>query len=331
MTEPSKDKLRIIFRGGGQRKFLEEVGKKLTLKEMAHICACSPRTVYDWRREKFAMSNECAQILSRHAGIPIPATVITRNRYAHTRAAGQKGAQAVQAKYGRVPVDEARRKRAWRTWWQSEGKSAANALLQPRPIRRPKRNLELAEFIGIVMGDGGISDYQAVVTLHDTTDLEYGTFVVRLAEKLFGVRPSVYHHAKYAANNIVISRRELVRFLHRTGLPIGNKVRQQFDIPGWIKKSKKLSVACVRGLVDTDGCVIVHRYRVRAKLYRYKKLSFTSRSRPLQQSVAEILTDLGMHVRIAGYDVRLDSIADMQKYFALIGTHNPKHLKRYRM
>src|SRR3990167_1007298 len=105
MTEPSKDKLRIIFRGGGQRKFLEDVGKKLTLKEMAHICACSPRTVYDWRREKFAMRNECAQILSRHAGIPIPATVITRARYAHTRAAGQKGGRAGQAKYSRDPGD----------------------------------------------------------------------------------------------------------------------------------------------------------------------------------------------------------------------------------
>lgn len=329
MAEPSKDKLRIIFRGGGQRKFLTDVGKKLTLKEMSRICACSPRTMFDWRREKFAMQNDCVQILSRRAEIPVPTTVRTRNRYAHIRAAGLKGAQAVQAKYGRVPVDEARRKRAWRMWWQSEGKSAANPLLQPRPIRRPKRNVELAEFVGIVMGDGGISNYQVVVTLHDTTDFEYGTFVLHLAEKLFGVRPSVYHHAKYAANNIVISRRELVRFLHRTGLPIGNKVRQQFDIPGWIKRSKKLSVACVRGLVDTDGCVIIHRYRVRGQLYRYKKLSFTSRSHPLQQSVAKILVDLGMRARIAGYDVRLDSITDMQKYFSLVGTHNPKHLKRY--
>lgn len=331
MAELSKDELRIIFRSGGQQKFLRAVEKKLTLKEMARICACSPRTLYDWRREKFAMRNDCARLLSKRANISVPITVSTRNRYAHTRTAGRKGAQAVQAKYGRVPVDEARRRRAWQTWWQSEGKSAANPLLQPRPIRRPKRNVELAEFVGIVMGDGGISSYQVVVTLHDTTDLEYGTFVVRLAEKLFGVRPSVYHHAKYAANNIVISRRELVQFLHRTGLPIGNKVRQQFDIPGWIKKSKKLSVACVRGLVDTDGCVIVHRYRVRGKLYQYKKLSFTSRSSPLQQSVAKILTDLGMRARIAGYDVRLDSVADMQKYFALVGAHNPKHLKRYRI
>ncbi len=330
MTEPSKDELRIIFQRGEQQKFLIDVGTKLTLKEMARICACSPRTVCDWRREKFAMRNDCARLLSERTNIPIPTTASTRNRYAHTRAAGLKGAQAVQAKYGRFPIDEVRRKRAWRTWWQSEGISMANPLLQPRPIRRPQRHVELAEFIGIVMGDGGISDYQVVVTLHDTTDLEYGTFVLRLAEKLFGVRPSVYHHAKYAANNIVVSRRELVRFLHRAGLPIGNKVRQQFDIPGWIKKNKKLSVACVRGLVDTDGCVIIHRYRVRGKLYRYKKLSFTSRSRPLQQSVAKILADLGMRARISGYDVRLDSIADMQKYFLLVGTHNPKHLKRYR-
>jgi len=37
-----------------------------------------------------------------------------------------------------------------------------------------------------------------------------------------------------------------------------------------------------------------------------------------------------MRARISGYDVRLEGIADMQKYFSLVGTHNPKHLKRYR-
>src|SRR3989338_3627682 len=144
MAESSKDELRIIFRRGGQQKFLREVGGTLPLQEMARICACSPRTMCDWRREKFAMQNECARLLSRRTKIPIPITVSTRDRYAHTRRAGLKGARAVQAKYGRFPVDEVQRKRAWRTWWQSEGKSTANPLLRPRPIRKPSRDSELA-------------------------------------------------------------------------------------------------------------------------------------------------------------------------------------------
>lgn len=141
--------------------------------------------------------------------------------------------------------------------------------------------------------------------------------------------PRLYHSPKDSTFDIVVSRVELVRYLHSLGLPIGNKVKQQFDIPEWIKRNQRFAVACVRGLVDTDGSVFMHNYISKGRQYHYKKLSFTSRSLPLQMSVAKILTDLGMRARVSGYDVRLDSIADVQKYFSIIGSHNPKHLKRY--
>ena len=35
---------------------------------------------------------------------------------------------------------------------------------------------------------------------------------------------------------IVVSRSELVKYLNSLGLVIGNKVKQKFDIPAWIKK-----------------------------------------------------------------------------------------------
>ena len=268
-------------------------------------------------------------LLSRHAHIPIPYHLRVAHRYAHTREAGAKGMRAVILKYGRVPVDEARRKAAWQNWWNTKGKFEINPLLQAKPIRKPKKSTDLAEFLGLVMGDGGISHYQVIVTLHHIDDLAYSTFVVRLMKKLFGVRPHIYHRPDDSINDIVLSRRELVEFLHELGLPIGNKVKQQFDIPHWIKRSKPFAIACVRGLVDTDGSVFTHSYVVNGKRYRYKKLSFTSRSRPLQVSVAKILADLGMSPHISGYDVRLDSIADVKKYFTIVGSHNPKHLKRY--
>jgi len=63
----------------------------------------------------------------------------------------------------------------------------------------------------------------------------------------------------------------------------------------------------------------------------YKKLSFTSYSKPLRYSVFKIMKDNGLNPRLAqGRDVRLDSIKDMQKYFRIIGFHNPKHLERYK-
>lgn len=329
MTEVFKDKV-AVFKKGGQRAFIEAVEEKYPVEKIAKMCACSPRTIRDWRRERFDIQLACAYSLSKHTRVPLPKNIQIRDRYEHTSRAGKKGAQAVMARYGRVPVDESYRKDQWKKWWQQRGKF----LVQPpqfyaKPIHKPQKSVEFAEFIGTMMGDGGLSKYQACITLHHIDDREYIDFVIKRIESLFKIQPGLYHVPKSSVFNIVISRTEVVNYLHSLGLPIGNKVRQQFDIPGWIKKNKEYSIACVRGLVDTDGSVFTHSYKVKGKWYHYKKLGFCSRSQPLQYSVAKILTDLGMRARISGYDVRLDSIADMKKYFALVGSSNPKHLKRY--
>lgn len=271
----------------------------------------------------------CARSLSKHAHIPLPKNVVIRNRYEHVRRAGRKGAEAVMAKYGRVPIDEASRRERWQKWWEKIGQFRQPPQFQAKPIHKPPKSVELAEFIGTMMGDGGMHKYQSVITLHHIDDREYIDFVSRRIQKLFRIKPALYHIPRSSVFNIVVSRAEIVTYLHSLGLPVGNKVKQQFDIPEWIKKNRKYSIACIRGLVDTDGSVFTHSYKVKGKWYHYKKLSFCSRSQPLQHSVAKILTDLGMRARISGYDVRLDSIADVKKYFALVGSSNPKHLKRY--
>ena len=54
------------------------------------------------------------------------------------------------------------------------------------------------------------------------------------------------------------------------------------------------------------------------------------RSYPLRLSVFNILKESGMNPRLnRGIDVRLDAIQDIRKYFDIINSHNPKHLKRY--
>ena len=149
---------------------------------------------------------------------------------------------------------------------------------------------------------------------------------------LFEVTPAVYHDAKDSVNNIVISRKNLVKFcVEKLDLKIGNKIRQQVDIPEWIKRNKKFQIACVRGLIDTDGSVIIHKYGVNGKLYNYKKLQFTSLSRPLLLSVYKILKDLEVNPRLARQkEVWIDSKMSVKKYFDIVGSHNLKHLNRYR-
>lgn len=328
MVEQFIDK-RAIFPREKQRAFLERIGKHITTANIAEICLCSERTIRDWRREKFSMPLTAVHALARQANVPIPKNIRIRDAYAHTAAAGKKGAAAVMEKYGRVPGEEKHRKERWRLWWESKGKFIKNPILEPRTIHKPKRSVELAEFIGIMMGDGGISKYQISVTLHHIDDLEYASFVADLIKKLFKISPSIYHSPQHSVNDIVVSRKELVEHLHELGLPIGNKVKQQFDIPEWIKNNRTFSTACLRGLVDTDGSVFTHRYRVKGTQYAYKKLSFSSASTPLLQSVHAILRKLGIHSKLRERDIRVESVTDMKQYFSIIGSHNPKHLRRY--
>jgi hypothetical protein len=198
------------------------------------------------------------------------------------------------------------------------------------PIRKPARDVQLAELIGIMMGDGGMSLYQATITLHHVDDSEYCGFVADVIKRLFGYKPDVHHLPHASVLKIVMSRVELVRYLHTLGLPMGDKIRKGLDIPRWIKTDDSLLRACIRGLIDTDGSVFTHRYISKGKLYSYKKLSFTTASTALRLSVRDALVGLGVRARIgSNNDVRLDSSKDMRTYFSLIGTHNPKHLRRY--
>ena len=118
--------------------------------------------------------------------------------------------------------------------------------------------------------------------------------------------------------------------VEKLGLKIGNKIKQQVDIPDWIRQNKKFSIACVRGLIDTDGCAFTHYYKVNGKLYDYKKLAFSSLSEPLRLSVFQILKSLGIKSRLCKRkDIWLDSEESIKQYFSIIGTHNRKLLNKY--
>jgi hypothetical protein len=195
----------------------------------------------------------------------------------------------------------------------------------------PARSEQLAEFCGIMLGDGGISAYQIMITLHRENDKEYALYVTSLIQALFGLIPSMYEKKSSLAIDLVISRIGLTDFLvNKCGLKRGNKIKQSADIPSWIKENEAFKIACVRGLVDTDGSIFTHSYISKGKQYSYKKLSFTSVSSPLLESVQKIFIEKGLRARIGSvYDVRLDSKSDMQDYFGIFGSQNPKHLKRY--
>lgn len=327
------DKLdRAIFQPGEQRKFIENVARKLCLptSALASLLALNERTLRDWKREKYHMSFIHAQTLARKSRVRIPASVILLKWNERLEKIGSLGGKEFFQKYGLVGMDETYRREQWDKWWNEVGKFKEHKILwKSKPFRKPKKSAELAEFVGLMLGDGSISRYQLNVTLHRYDDYDYGVFVCDLIRKLFNVSPSITASKTCLVNDYRVCRVEMVKFcVDKLGLVVGCKVRQNIDIPDWVLKRKKYLIPCIRGLFDTDGCVIMHRYRVRGREYLYKKLGFTSHSRPLRLSYYWALNSFGIKARLAGYDVRVDGQEAVLKFFKIIGSHNPKHLRK---
>lgn len=325
---------RTIFRKGAQTRFILQCKERLRLpyENLAQSLKISPRTLSDWRREKFSMPFEAVQRLTKKAGIATPKNIRLVEPFWYIATASRAGGLATYKKYGYVGGDPEKRKGQWYQWWETKGKFRKHPILYKRlPIRKPKPSQALAEFIGIELGDGGMSKRQLTITLHHINDKAYSKFVIALIKRLFAVAPRLYHDEKNSVNDIVISRTELVNFCtEKLGLKKGNKVKQQVDVPAWIKQNKRFRIACLRGLIDTDGSVFRHHYKVSKKWYQYKKLSFTSLSRPLAIFVYRTLQEIDLHPRLSrNKDVRLENSKEVPVYFHKVSTHNPKHLKRF--
>lgn len=191
MLESLKSDRAKFLRRGSQNEFILEARGKASVADIAKTCMCSVRTIRTWQNEKFLMSYESVEKISKAYCLQFPK--VTRiSRSDQNRAAGRIGGRRIIEKYGKVPVNESFRKRKRQEWWEEEGKHRKNVITSPKQVALPRQSKLLAEFCGIVLGDGGIADYQITITLNLKDDAEYAVFVVRLCEKLFGFSPGIY-------------------------------------------------------------------------------------------------------------------------------------------
>ncbi|MDP3042371.1 MAG: LAGLIDADG family homing endonuclease [Candidatus Omnitrophota bacterium] len=199
-----------------------------------------------------------------------------------------------------------------------------------KEIKIPPRSVELAKFIGIMLGDGGIrSKYQLTISFNYKTDREFAEYVTRLIKRLFAVEHIISKRKDSLGADIIISSASVIDFLLKQGLKAGNKIKNQVDIPAWIKRNMEFQKACLRGLVDTDGSLYCHRYKVNNKWYNYLKLDFTSCSKPLLRSANAIFSNLGIRTSLKGVHITVSAKAEVNKYLATVGSSNTKFLDRW--
>lgn len=191
---------------------------------------------------------------------------------------------------------------------------------------------DLAEEIGIHVGDGFLSkrknEYRLKGNKHDEKDY-YNSFIKNLYKKLFNLDLNIREYeTTYGFELCSLGFWEFKNKILK--LPAGRK--DNMKLPEIVKvNDRNVLCAFIRGVFDTDG-YITFKSRYGFKKY-YPDIGIAMLSRDLINGIAEILHMLGLkpykyqdklgywHITLNGYD-------RLEKYYKLVGWHNPKHLRK---
>lgn len=186
-------------------------------------------------------------------------------------------------------------------------------------VQLPKRSAKLAEFLGIMLGDGHVAHYQTFVTL-GTKELPYVRYVQKLMQTLFEVKATV-SLKKSGHREVYIGSTLITKWLKKQGL-VSNKVAAQVGAPKWIMTKKDYMRSFVRGFFDTDGSVYNLRYGV--------QISITNKSATLLSALQDMLRRLGYQVsETSAYRIYITKRADVERFFKNIAPANLKHRRRF--
>jgi len=319
----------LKFLPGKQRIFIETVIRKgySNINELSTLVSISKRSFADWKNEKMSISKSAAILLSKKFDVVLPEKLeILENRWRLNRSQiGKIGGVVYKQRYGNPGTREGRQKGGLKTL---EILRKAGSIPQIVTFHIPEFSLNLAEFIGIMLGDGSIGRLQTSITLNSIKDLDYSRYVIKLCKSLFGHEPKVRKRNNANALEIYYNGASLTNLLIKLGLVQGNKVKNQVGVPNWIKLDTKYRIYCLRGLMDTDGGIFIHKYNVGGKTYSYPKANFSNHSIPLLTFVYETLKELEFHPKmvknVVNKGVWLYNSHEIEKYLDIVGSSNQR-------
>lgn len=206
-------------------------------------------------------------------------------------------------------------------------------------------NKDLAEFIGIIIGDGHINkkgrNYYFKIVGNPVDEIEYYEFVADLASKILSRKIKPRLQDKGRSYGISFNSNLLGNKLISLGIPYGKKSDIVY-IPDIISSNDDFVIPCLRGIFDTDGCLTLKK-RYRSIPY-YPVITFKSASKKLITQISKIMINLGIkHSLVLNhktYDKRSNKIytgnylhingyLNVSKWFKLIGTSHPKIKRKF--
>ncbi len=185
----------------------------------------------------------------------------------------------------------------------------------------PKRYSErIAEFFGIMLGDGHVSHFQILVHLGNK-EAEYAEYVRVLISKIFRA-PAKISIRDTGYRDVYLGSTFATSWLFKEGF-VKNKVRFQVGVPRWIFIKRSFIEGFLRGFFDTDGSVYKIKYGI--------QISFTNYSLPLLKGLQRALSILGYTPsEVSSHKIYLTKTEDVKRFFKEVNPRNPKHQRRFK-
>jgi len=294
--------MRIVLEKGKQKELIESAKKDLTWEELARELNLNSSYIRnDLKEEKRYLLEEIYRKLCNISNLNFDNFII---------------------------------KKLANNWGRSKG--GKNSKGNTKPFTEPRESIELAELFGIILGDGHVEETKIGKKIRvycidiagdfrkDKIYLE--NYVSTLFHSLLKERGKIRVPKTTNGVHIIVYGKKIVEFVNKMGIKSGNKKENHQKIPDWILKNKEYTKSCLRGLIDTDGCI----YYISKKTNKNLRISFTSCIPALMNDVRNSFISLGFHPRkiLRDKEIYLSSKEDINKFLLEIGFSNNKHLKR---
>jgi hypothetical protein len=164
---------------------------------------------------------------------------------------------------------------------------------------------ELAEFIGILLGDGNIgiyrsrvkeksrTQYRIKITLNSEKDEDYVFYIVKLINSIFNRSPRIWKRPDSNAVDIFVFGKQSLLYLISLGMVLAPKWERAV-IPAFFM-NHPYDKLVLRGYMDTDGCICV----VNNNGIRYPRIEMKVSPAPMQNQLIQILLQNNFNPQIS--------------------------------
>lgn len=173
-------------------------------------------------------------------------------------------------------------------------------------------SIAIAEFIGIHFGDGSMSNKGSnkyrIYYSFNLRDIEYAEYVRNLIYSIFNINIKLGKREKKHEVYLYAYSKNLCTFLN-TSLQIPYSPKKQLIIPDYIKYNQEYLKSFLKGLFDTDGCIIIQK----DGKYSYVLIKITTSIKMFADDIKSALNSLNInsYICIKSNNVGIQEVYDI--------------------